>query len=308
MSFTVPVLFATFARPEYARKTFDQIKKAKPKSLYFYSNKARKDNPEEICKNEIIRAYIREIDWECDLKTYFREEYVDVYTSLYSAYDWVFDNEEQAIILEEDCVPSLAFFDFCEQLLPLYKDDIRIWLISGNNLIEGYNPNGYDYIFTRYAYQYGWATWSSRWKKIIRGDIPVEKMINYKLFKQLYISDNAANYQVEHAENAYNSQSWDLKLGLTIKCNGGFGIVPTSNLVSNIGIKGENNSIRNRKFHDKIIPNANSYKILKHPDFVIPDFSYEKYFFKKIIGFNIINRLKNILKSPFQSSKKTHTN
>lgn len=41
---------------------------------------------------------------------FFREEYVDVYTSVRGAMDWVFDNEEQAIILEDDCVPSVAFF------------------------------------------------------------------------------------------------------------------------------------------------------------------------------------------------------
>lgn len=49
------VLFETFARPQYARQVFDQIKKAKPKKLYFYSNKARVDRPDEVRNNEEIR-------------------------------------------------------------------------------------------------------------------------------------------------------------------------------------------------------------------------------------------------------------
>ena len=52
------VLFETFARPQYARQVFDQIKKAKPKKLYFYSNKARVDRPDEVRNNEEIRMWM----------------------------------------------------------------------------------------------------------------------------------------------------------------------------------------------------------------------------------------------------------
>jgi hypothetical protein len=92
------------------RQGKDQIKKAKPKKLYFYSNKARVDRPDEVRNNEEIRSWVKEIDWDCELHTFFREEYVDVYTSVQGAMDWVFENEEQAIVLEDDCVPSVAFF------------------------------------------------------------------------------------------------------------------------------------------------------------------------------------------------------
>ena len=61
------VLFETFARPQYARQVFDQIKKAKPKKLYFYSNKARVDRPDEVRNNEEIRSWVKEVDWDCEL-------------------------------------------------------------------------------------------------------------------------------------------------------------------------------------------------------------------------------------------------
>ena len=126
------VLFETFARPQYARQVFDQIKKAKPKKLYFYSNKARVDRPDEVRNNEEIRSWVKEIDWDCELHTFFREEYVDVYTSVQGAMDWVFENEEQAIVLEDDCVPSVAFFEYCDFFLNKYKEDKSILLPSGS--------------------------------------------------------------------------------------------------------------------------------------------------------------------------------
>jgi len=281
----LPVLFITFARPDYARRVFDQIKQAKPKKLYFYSNKARIGELEEINNNETIRSFIQEIDWSCDLRLFFREAHVDVYTSILSALDWVFDNEEEAVILEEDCVPSLAFFDFCCQLLPVYKNDIRIWLISGDNFFPDYNPNGYDYIFSRYAYQYGWATWRSRWLQVKRDNIPWAAMKRYELYRYLFPDQDEADARIEADDRAFGyiqkHPCWDYIFGLTVKANGGFGIIPKTNLVSNIGVSGFHNKGYVKRIHNLGIPVTARYLITNPPLFVVPDYKYDRYFFKK---------------------------
>ncbi len=274
-----PVLFVTFARPDYARQTFNAIKKAKPEKLYFYSNKARKDNSVEIQRNEQIRGFINEIDWNCNLKTYFRDEYVDIYTSLWSALDWVFENEEQAIILEEDCVPSIAFFDFCNQLLPAFKNDPRIWLISGNNFNDSYNPNGYDYFFSYFPYMYGWASWRDRWHKVIREPLPYEKIKEYRLFEQIYADRVAAKTALKFAKKIVNTPAWDHRFTISMKCNGGFGIIPRINLVSNIGLSGEHNQGKKSIFHAKVLPDFGEYIISKTPPFIVPDYGYSRHWY-----------------------------
>lgn len=280
----IPVLFITFARPEYARQSFDAIKKAKPKKFYFYSNKARIDNPDEITRNNQVRALINEIDWDCDLKIFFRDEFVDIYTSLWSAFDWIFENEEQAILLEEDCVPSLSFFDFCEQLLPKYKEDWRVWFISGNNFFDSYNPNGYDYIFSRMTFKYGWATWRSRWKKIERQNIPWEEMKRYKLNHQLFpVSKRKVEKMTKMQDKIYQSLSkypaWDYTFYFSSIKEGAFGIIPSINLVSNIGHLGEHNKTKNELVHNKDILLSETFTIIKHPPFVVPDYKYDQYVF-----------------------------
>ena len=92
-----PVLFITFVRPDYARQTWNGIKAAQPKKLYFYSSKGRADKEGEVNCNNEIRAYINERDWECDLHTFFRDECVNIYDSLRGAIDWLFENEERGI-------------------------------------------------------------------------------------------------------------------------------------------------------------------------------------------------------------------
>jgi len=294
-----PVLFVTFARPDYARQTFNAIKKAKPEKLYFYSNKARKDSSVEIQRNEQIRGFINEIDWNCDLKTYFRDEYVDIYTSLWGAFDWVFENEEQAIILEEDCVPSIAFFDFCDQLLLKFKNDRRIWVISGNNFLEGYNPNNYDYFFSYFTFMYGWASWRDRWKNIIRGELPYEQIKEYRLYEQLYANKKAAKITLNFVRKIVNTPAWDHRFQVTIRCNGGFGIIPKINLVSNIGLFGEHNVGKESIFHNRSLVVLNKYEIVNHPPFVVPDFNYNKKWYKAYLfkRRNLIYRFVNKLSS-----------
>jgi len=286
----IPTLFITFARPEFARITFDAIKNAKPSKLYFYSNKARRESLDEVERNNQIREYVSEIDWKCTLKTFFREEYVDMYTSIWSAIDWVFENEEQAIILEEDCVPSLAFFDFCEQLLPKFKDDQRVWVISGNNFIEGYNPNGYDYFFSPFAFQYGWASWKSRWDKLNKEGFSVDDILQYDLYRQIYGTRKGANdarkqlTKLQNANGMFCPVAWDYTFQMTMRCNGGFGIIPARNLVSNIGVTGVHTTSLREDIHNRPMSNEALYPIIIHPPFIVTDFKYTNRFFNKIIN------------------------
>jgi hypothetical protein len=302
-----PVLFAAFARPEYAKQTFNAIKKAKPKKFYFYSNKGRTDIPDEIERNNQVRALINDIDWDCELRTYFRDKYVDIYTSLWSAYDWIFENEEQAIIFEEDCVPCLAFFDFCELLLPKYKDDWRIWVISGNNFFESFNPNGYDYIFTRFPFQYGWASWRNRWQKIERQNIPWEEMKRYELNRQLYsLSRCKTNLLTKKEEKIFlflkKNPAWDYTLGFTMKKEGAFGIIPAVNLVQNIGHIGEHDKGDKSIVHNKVTFSSDVFNIKNSPPFIVPDFKYDQHLFfhmfykRSSFFYRIWNKMLHILK------------
>jgi len=240
---STPVLFETFARPDYARQAFDAIKKAQPRSLYFYSNKARTDRPDEVKRNEEIRAFVKEIDWECDLHTFFRDEYVDVFTSLWGSLDWFFNNVEEGIVLEEDCVASLAFFDYCDKLLPQYRDNKRIRLISGDNFTPEFSPKGYDYFFSRYMHIYGWASWNDRWKKMDRVmDLwPKIKESNLKTYFVHFLPWAYYNFILGQTyKKPHNTKSWDSVTLYDMIRNDEYAIVPAVNLVDDIGNIGAN--------------------------------------------------------------------
>ncbi len=285
-----PVLFETFVRDDYARKVWDAIKEAQPRKLYFYSNKGRAEKGDEIERNNRIRSWIEEVDWECDLHTWFREECVDVYTSLKGAVDWVCETEEEWIVLEDDVVPSPAFFSFCDQLLDYYRNDKRVWLLSGDNFFN-YNPSGYDYIFTRYHWIFGWATWRDRWLAVDWTKLRFDEMLEQGVYQHFYKTDDQMTFMIESRKNLKEfieqSKCWDYYFGITCDQNNGVQIVPSQHLVTNIGLSGTHSKYQTQTFiNAECNYKGSEYIIKKHPPFVFADLEYDYLTYKGIYWYS----------------------
>lgn len=245
-----PVLFITFARPEYASQSFAAIKKAQPRKLYFYSNKAREDRPDEIKRNEQVRSYLTQIDWDCEVKTWFRDDYVDVFTSIWGAIDWVFDNEKEAIVIEEDVVTCPAFYEYMDTLVARYRNEKKVWIISGDNATPQFNPSDLSYFPTRYADIYGWASWADRWHTLDREMSKWPSLKKSKEFKSYYggflpqILQRAYFDQVYKKRPAYNP--WDFIFNYNMALHRAYCLMPFVNLVADIGVSGANHEAQEK--------------------------------------------------------------
>lgn len=274
-----PVLFETFVRVDYARQVWEAIKAAQPKKLYFYSNKGRAEKEGEIERNNEIRSWVKEIDWDCDLHTWFRDECVDVYTSLRGAITWLFENEETGIILEDDCVPTLAFFSYIDQLIVKFKDEKKVWCISGDNIIRE-NPSGYDYFYSHYHAMYGWASWRDRWEKINWNNLRIEETLKSHFYYQLFKSKR----QAASKENFYRNKTaflertkcWDYVFGLIIDQNNGVTVQPKEHLVKNIGLVGTHaKNSKAGKYNVDTNQSDDEFVITKEPPFIFADMEHD---------------------------------
>ncbi len=145
------VLFLVFNRLDTTKQVFEAIKEAKPPRLYIAADGARKDKSGEEEEVKAVREYVmKNIDWDCEIKTLFREKNFGCKYAVSGAIDWFFENEEQGIILEDDCLPSQSFFWFCEELLERYKDDMRIFMIAGTSYLFNEYEAINDYFFSKY--------------------------------------------------------------------------------------------------------------------------------------------------------------
>lgn len=295
-----PILFEAYVRIDNARQVWEVFKEIKPEKFYFYSNKPSQNRPDQIKNNDEIRSWIKEIDWSCELHTFFRDEYVDQYTSLKSSKDWFFKNEEYGIIFEDDCVASLALFDFHEKMLKKFKDEKRIWFIGSTNYYESYNPNNFDFLFTRtLGNTYGWATWRDRWQKI-DWEPDINNMISKGLFDTYYFNNKRFTYFYKRRYKSVEdflkrTYCWDYLMDLTLIKNDGLLVIPAKNLLTNIGKVGEHYTDGDDLVINRDRYEGEKYEITNEPTYVHEDIQYDTFVYNK--QFSYIDYLWSLLKS-----------
>ncbi len=67
------VLFLIFNRSDTTKQVFEAICKAKPPMLYVAADGPRADKPGEAEKVEQVRRIATQVDWDCEVKTLFRD-------------------------------------------------------------------------------------------------------------------------------------------------------------------------------------------------------------------------------------------
>lgn len=297
-----PILFLVFNRPDTTKQVFKAIRHAKPPRLYIAADGPREHKDGEYEKVQAVREFVmNNIDWKCEVKTLFSEKNLGCKYAVSLAITWFFENEEKGIILEGDCLPSQSFFWFCEKLLERYKDDMRIWHIAGNNFHFGWKRDSdYSYYFSYYGSIWGWATWNKRWKHY---DV---EMKNYdEIKKKNYLWDvfgnwHEANFRISNFDQIINGlDTWDFQWAYTRFINNGLSIVPTVNLVRNLGF-GEDAThthCKNDKRYDMQIGDIQFP--LMYQKFIIRDKKSDDKYYNEFIKTNshIIKKiLKKILK------------
>lgn len=268
--FKTPVLFIIFNRDDITCQVFNQLRLIRPKYLFVAADGPRPDRPEDAEKCLKTRNIIRQIDWDCELKTLFRDSNLGCRLAVSSAVTWFFENVTQGIILEDDCFPDLSFFGYCEMLLEKYKEDESVFHINGTDFsgVKVKNPD--SYYFTQFQSIWGWATWKRAWEHY---DLYMSDYKAYKdkLFKHYaYISREAEKHYKKGFDRITEEHtSWDAQwMYVIIKFNG-LTITPQVNLIRNIGTTNNpTHSFLNDSYRDSIELGKMLLPV-KHPEFII---------------------------------------
>lgn len=232
-----PVAFLIFNRPDTTERVFAEIARAKPVKLLVVADGPRADHHADSEKCAAARAIIERIDWECEVLTNYSEINLGCKSRVSSGLDWVFEHCEEAIILEDDCLPHPTFFRYCAELLQKYRDDERVMSISGDNFQFGRGRATYSYYFSRYPHVWGWASWRRAWK-----NYDVEMKVWPGLRGTLWLLDvvgdtSVAEYWRDIFDKTFSAaiDTWDYQWLFSCWTQSGLVALPSVNLVSNIG-------------------------------------------------------------------------
>jgi len=273
-NFKQPVLFCIFNRPELTARVFESIRLRKPKTLFIASDGPRNLNPEDDAKVEAARQIVSKVDWDCDLQTRFLSKNLGCKMAMSSAISWAFEKTEQLIILEDDCLPSSSFFDYCDSLLTRYRDEEDVMMISGNNFQPAPRSDA-SYYFSRWTHIWGWATWKRAWQHF---DVDVSKQLR-SVFKNP--TEYAYWSRTLDSQFAGNIDTWDFPWAYAVWANNGISILPERNLVTNIGFGDDATHTKNPESKLAGIPACEMGQLL-HPIKIKVNEEADRYTWKTI--------------------------
>jgi hypothetical protein len=238
---TTPILFIVFNRPDLTEKVFAAIRRQRPARLFVAADGARPGKEGEAGLVERTRAIATKVDWPCEVKTFFQPENLGCGKAVSGAISWFFEQVEEGIILEDDCLPHPDFFPFCQTLLERYRDDPKVLSISGDHFLPHRLHLTQPYYFSKYVQIWGWATWrrtwehyrieldhcdETEWMGVVERANPVKTEADYWKHILRFVRGNLVD-------------TWDYQLMFSCWKQGGSHICPSRNLISNIGYRGD---------------------------------------------------------------------
>lgn len=266
------VAFLIFNRPTETARVFKEIARARPPKLLVVADGARADHPGEVEACRAARAAVLErVDWPCEVLTNFSETNLGCKTRISSGLDWVFSQVEEAVILEDDCLPHPSFFPFCDELLERYRRDERVMAISGDNFQRGRRRTPSSYYYSRYVHVWGWATWRRAWQHF---DPSVERWARLRetsWLRDTLGDDKAVRYwRAIFDQVAAGSDSiWDCQWLFACWAQNGLSVTPEINLVSNIGFGANATHTRSADENAANLPTGEMQFPLRHPPRVV---------------------------------------
>jgi hypothetical protein len=246
---TTPVVLIAFNRPDLTRRTLDAIREAAPRELFLVADGPRSDRPDDRDLCRATREVLDGVDWPCQVHRLYSEVNLGVEPNVELGLDWVFGQVSEALVFEDDCSPDPTFFRFAAELLDRYRDDPRVWQISGNRLgVARRFFHDDSYVFTSWASVWGWATWSDRWQQHraqfprdhvardgVDGHAPV-RTVPAAPRPGMLVTRAGERHFLEAAQSTdVFTHGWDKHWWLTMLTAGGLAVTPSRNLVENVG-------------------------------------------------------------------------
>jgi hypothetical protein len=232
-----PIVFNIFNRPSETFRVFDRIREARPEKLLVVADGPPPSRPEEVALCHETREVLDRVDWPCQVLTNFAETNMGCGRRIASGLDWAFEQVENAILLEEDCLPDPSFFPYCSELLERYRADERIMMISGNNFQNGVSRTRDSYYFSQFQRVWGWATWRRAWRHYDFEMQQWRRTPNLNMLKELAKNSAIERYWRQLLDDvaAGKIDTWDLQWMYCVWMQKGLAIAPNVNLVTNIG-------------------------------------------------------------------------
>lgn len=261
-----PVAFFIFNRPDLTNIVFSEIRRAQPERLFVIADGPRDSEPQDAHLCNSARDILKSIDWNCEVATNLSDTNMGLGLREASGIDWVFEQVDKAIFLEDDTKPNPRFFQFCEELLNYYENDESIMSISGTNTLRNAVNFKESYYYSRYPRPWGWASWKRAWDHY---DVKISDWPEMQdQILSTFTRKTERKFWKTSFDRIYDGDlfTWDHQWRYALfKCQG-LAITPSENLISNIGFGKNATHTRNTTSPFSNLPTHSLDFPLVHPE------------------------------------------
>jgi len=233
-----PLLILAFNRPGMTKRLLESLPLLTDRVVYVSLDGPRPSNPKDLINIKTVLEIFQDYEKKVGMSFNYliSENNLGCKNKVSKSISAVLEKHDRTIILEDDCMPSSSFFPYCDELLSRYEDNARTMMINGSSFTEPLNDSG-QYRWSKCVFVWGWATWRRAWVKY---NPYLESFAKDSAVVLKSIGDYYGNWGkplVKLIQNVYekNIDTWDAQWVYTIWQNKGVTIMPTKNLISNIG-------------------------------------------------------------------------
>lgn len=281
----IPVLLILFTRQDTTKQLIDVLRKVQPRTIYIAADGARTHKKGEDQRVSELREYVDQaIDWSCTIHKKYAQENLGCKYNPQDAITWFFEQVQMGVILEDDCIPSESFFPFAYDILNHYKNDYRIFGFTGTSMVSQASKSKASYYYSEYVQTWGWGTWADRWQMHLKNLENFEEHLDDPL-AQSRIENKIANRQIIHrARISFRDQldAWDYQWFYSAFANRGLFVVPSQNLVRNIGF-GED-ATHTKDMTNRVLKECEIDFPLVRPVNILPNLYWDDIFYKTKYG------------------------
>ena len=233
-----PVVMVVFNRPELVRRVFERVRAARPPKLLVVCDgprASRATDSERVA--DVRKIFETAVDWPCEVIREYAEKNIGCMDRIHSGLNRAFALFEEAVILEDDCLPEPSFFSFCDEMLARYRDDKRVMNIAGTNFVADHYQSSSSYWFSHHPWTWGWASWRRAWQ---HNDFYLSGWDAHQTeLRASFASRWERQYWISTFEHARRdlraTDCWDFQWNFSCRINDGMSVVPRYNLIENLG-------------------------------------------------------------------------
>jgi hypothetical protein len=235
ISESLSVLIIAYRRSKNVVQILELCKKAAVSEIYINIDSPKDNSSEAWRDHQSMLEAVRDFEKRSGIKTFKRIARANqgCAVSVLLGCDWAFKSAQNLIVIEDDCIPSLAFFHFCSMQLPNLSSSDDIWVICGTQFAPLEITEG-SVCISQYALTWGWALTREKWREI-RGCF--FEPARFSRAREILAFSAEQSFWNAGARRAYEGYTdvWDTILVRQMRAKGKFAILPPINLVSNLG-------------------------------------------------------------------------